>query len=153
MKVRFLVDGDRAAWKTLWRGYQEFYEVEIPPEVTELTWRRFLDPHEPMWAHGAFAGEELIGMVHYIFHRTCWAEGRDCYLQDLFTSAEHRAGGVGRALIESVYSAAQEAGCGRVHWLTHETNARAMLLYDKVAERSGFVEYERRIVASATGVT
>ncbi len=106
-----------------------------------------------MFALGAFAGEELIGIVHYIFHRTCWAEGHDCYLQDLFTSPAHRGRGVGRALIEAVYSAARQAGSGRVHWLTHETNARAMQLYDAVAERSGFVEYERRMVPSATGTT
>ena len=48
MMVRALVDGDRAEWEPLWRGYQEFYHSVIPAEVTELTWRRFHDSGEPM---------------------------------------------------------------------------------------------------------
>jgi len=30
-----------------------------------------------------------------------------------------------------------------VYWHTHETNAVAMRLYDRVAERSGFVMYRK----------
>jgi GNAT superfamily N-acetyltransferase len=148
MIIRALTDSDRAAWEPLWRGYQEFYESVIPAEVTDLTWRRFHDPGEPMHALGAFEENRLAGILHYLFHRSCWTAGPYCYLQDLFTVKEFRGRGVGRALIEATYRAAREAGASQVYWLTHETNTHAMLLYDKVAERSGFVKY-RNIFTTA----
>ncbi len=141
--VRPLTPADRAAWEPLWAGYQRFYQTQIPPETTDNTWSRFHDPAVPMHALGAFEGDRLIGIVHYLFHLSSWTAGPYCYLQDLFTAPEARGQGVGRALIEAVAAAAQAAGASRVYWLTHETNAQGMILYDKVATRTGFVQYRR----------
>ncbi len=141
--VRTLTDADRARWEVLWNGYREFYRSPPDPAVTELTWQRFHDPREPVFALGAFVEGQLQGIVHYIFHRSCWTAGPYCYLQDLFTAPDFRGGGIGRKLIEAVYTAAEEAGASRVYWLTHETNTAAMGLYDQVAERTGFVQYRR----------
>lgn len=143
--VRPLTPADFAAWEPLWQGYQAFYKVDLGPEVTATTWARFHDAGEPIFALGAFEGDALLGITHYIFHRTCWAVGPTCYLQDLFTVEAARGRGVGRALIAAVAEAARAAGAIRVYWLTHETNTQAMALYDKVAERSGFVQYRRGV--------
>jgi GNAT superfamily N-acetyltransferase len=154
--VRPAVEADRDAWLPLWRGYQAFYQVDIPDDVTALTWRRFHDPAEPMHALVAEdGGGRIVGIVHYIFHRSCWTAGDYCYLQDLFVAPDVRGNGAGRALIEAVYAAADTARCARVYWLTHETNAQARLLYDRIASRSGFIQYRRRKPALATtdGVT
>ena len=94
---------------------------------------------------GAFVDGRLDGIVHYIFHRSCWTQGDYCYLQDLFTREGSRGKGVGRLLIAAVKEAATAAGASRVHWLTHESNAEAMVLYNKVAERSGFLQYRIRL--------
>ena len=134
---------DHAAWLPLWRGYQAFYEVDIPADVTTITWARMLDPAEPMAGALAFEGAEAVGLVHTIRHRSTWTVGDYVYLQDLFVAAGGRGRGIGRALIEHVCALAREAGCSRVHWLTHETNTDAMVLYDRVAERSGFVQYRK----------
>ena len=139
--IRPLELSDRDAWGTLWTGYLTFYKTTLPREQFDLTWSRLHDPAEPMYVLGAFAGEQMLGIVHYIFHRTCWTAGPTCYLQDLFTVDAARGKGVGRALIEAVYAAAKIEGASRVYWQTHETNATAMLLYNKVAERSGFLVY------------
>lgn len=143
--IRALTPADRDAWEPLWKGYQTFYKTTIAPEVTDLTWERFHDGNEPMYLLGAFEGEKLLGIVHYIFHRSCWTAGPYCYLQDLFTVAEARGKGVGRALIDAVYAAAKIEGASRVYWLTHETNAEAMVLYNKVADRSGFLQYRKML--------
>jgi GNAT superfamily N-acetyltransferase len=143
LAIRPLTDADRAAWEPLWAGYQAFYKVELPAATTDATWRRFHDPAVPMYALGAFLDDRLVGIVHYLFHVSTWTTGPYCYLQDLFTSPEARGQGLGRALIEAVAGAAQEAGASRVYWLTHETNTQAMALYDQVAARSGFVQYRR----------
>jgi GNAT superfamily N-acetyltransferase len=143
--VRPLAKSDHDAWLPLWKGYQAFYKATIPDDVSAVTWERFHDPNEPMFALGAFEGEELLGITHYLFHRTCWAVGNTCYLQDLFTVDAARGKGVGRALIEAVYTAAKLEGCQRVYWQTHETNAVAQVLYNDIAERSGFIVYRKPI--------
>jgi len=140
-----LSEHQHAAWLPLWRGYQTFYKTDIAPEVSAVTWARLLDPAEPMGGALAWNGSTAVGLVHHIRHRSCWTVGDYVYLQDLFVSPEARGTGIGRKLIEYVYELARAAGCSRVHWLTHETNADAMLLYDRIAERSGFVQYRRAI--------
>ncbi|GAB3625869.1 GNAT family N-acetyltransferase [Pandoraea terrae] len=147
--IRPLRAEDYAAWLPLWRGYQAFYEVEIPAAVSELTWRRLIDPAETVGGALAWQGADAVGLVHHIQHRSCWTEGDYCYLQDLFVSPSVRGGGVGRKLIEHVYETAARNQCSRVYWLTHETNTKAMLLYDRIAERSGFVQYRHKLSTGA----
>ncbi|MFT0861728.1 N-acetyltransferase family protein [Ancylobacter sp. G4_0304] len=141
--IRPLVPGDQAGWLDLWRGYQRFYEVDLAETVTATTWSRLLDPREPVWGALAVEGDAALGLVHYIFHRSTWSEGAVCYLNDLFVADAARGRGLARQLIEHVYEAARQAGCAKVYWLTHETNATAQALYDRVAERSGFIQYRK----------
>jgi GNAT superfamily N-acetyltransferase len=143
VEIRVIGPGDRAAWLPLWRGYQTFYRTDLPAEATEATWARLTDPAEPVGGALAWRGGEAVGLVHHIRHRSCWTVGDYCYLQDLFVADGARGAGIGRGLIAHVYEVAKAAGCSRVHWLTHETNADAMLLYDRIAERSGFVQYRK----------
>lgn len=145
IQLRPAAPDDFDAWLPLWRGYQAFYKVDIAEDVTRETWRRFHDAGEPMHATLAEIDQRVVGIVHFIEHRSCWTRGNSMYLQDLFTDAAMRGRGVGRALIEHVYAQALARGCPRVHWLTHQTNATAMLLYDRIAERSGMVQYRKAI--------
>jgi GNAT superfamily N-acetyltransferase len=141
---------DLSQWLPLWEGYNKFYgrsgATAVPNEITQMTWARFFDAYEPMHALVAELDGQLVGLVHYIFHRnTNWIPAV-CYLEDLFTDEKVRGKGVGRALINAVYEQARIAGVTRVYWHTHETNSAAMLLYDKVAERSGFVVYRKDVL-------
>ena len=141
--VRPVEPDDRRQWEQLWRGYNDFYERAIPAAVIDATWSRFFDAYEPVHALVAERSGRLVGLVHFIFHRSTSLVGPTCYLQDLFTAAPARGGGVGRALIEAVYERAHAGGAGRVYWHTHETNETAMRLYDRVAEKTGFVVYAK----------
>ncbi len=143
--VRNVTAADHDAWMPLWRGYQAFYHVDIPADVSAVTWKRLLDPAEPMWGALAFDGERAVGMVHWLRHRSFWTVGDNCYLQDLFAAPDTRGRGAGRRLIEHVYDAARALGCAQVYWQTHETNSNAMLLYDRIAEKSGFVVYRKAL--------
>ncbi|WP_342108784.1 GNAT family N-acetyltransferase [Methylobacterium sp. SI9] len=143
LAIRPIGPGDRAAWLPLWRGYQAFYRVDLSEAVTDTTWARLNDPAEPVDGALAWRGAEAVGLVHHIRHRSAWTIGDYCYLQDLFVADGTRGLGIGRRLIEHVYEAAKAAGCARVHWLTHETNTDAMQLYDRIAEKSGFVQYRK----------
>jgi GNAT superfamily N-acetyltransferase len=143
MLIRPLAAADRAGWEPLWQGYLSFYKAVRPPELTALTFARLTGGAEPMGGFVADDGGQLVGMTHWIMHRSCWTEGDYCYLQDLFVDPARRGGGIGRLLIEAVYAKAAEHNCARVHWLTHETNTTAMRLYDQVAGRSGMVQYRK----------
>lgn len=145
LTIRPLQPADRARWEPLWQAYLTFYKSALPPEVTEANWQRFMNPDEPMWVWGAFEGEQLLGIVQCVIHRTSWSEKLSCYLQDLFTVPEARGKGVGRALIEHVYAEGAKQDWCRVYWQTHETNAEAQVLYNKMAERSGFIVYRKNM--------
>jgi GNAT superfamily N-acetyltransferase len=145
--IRPVARSDYVRWLPLWDGYNAFYgrsgETALAGEVTQMTWRRFFDAYEPVHALVAESGERLVGLTHYLFHRSTTAIAPVCYLQDLFTDASVRGKGIGGALISDVYAQARQAGMSRVYWQTHETNYTAQALYDKVAERSGFIVYRK----------
>lgn len=149
LSVRPVVASDFPRWLPLWDGYNAFYGREgataLPMAVTEIAWKRFLEPAEAMWSLVADDGTRLLGMVTYLFHRSTTLPEDTCYLQDLFTAPDARGKGVGRALIEAVYAAAKEAGVGRVYWHTYETNATAQLLYDRIAEKPGVIMYRHAL--------
>jgi GNAT superfamily N-acetyltransferase len=145
--VRFVTRQDYEQWLPLWEGYNAFYgrsgATALAPDITRMTWARFFDADEPVHALVAESGGTLLGLTHYLFHRSTTAIEPVCYLQDLFTSEAARRKGVGRALINGVYAQARLAGSSRVYWQTHETNHTAMQLYDKVADKSGFIVYRK----------
>ncbi len=145
--LRPVVSDDYAQWKLLWDGYNAFYgrtgPTALPPDMTATTWARFFDPAELMHAVVVERDGQLLGLVHFLFHRSTTLMAPTCYLQDIYTQEETRGQGVGRALIQAVYERAAAAGSQRVYWLTHETNHVAMRLYDQVAEKSGFVVYRK----------
>ena len=147
--IRPVQQSDFPQWKMLWDGYNAFYgrkgDTALPEATTAMTWSRFFDSYEPVHAFVAEQSGQILGLVHYLFHRSTISIQPTCYLQDLFTAESARGKGVGRALIQEVYRIAAEAGCARVYWLTHETNSTAMQLYDKVAEKSGFVVYRKNL--------
>lgn len=144
IEIRPVSTADHAAWLPLWQGYLHFYQSELPAEVSTMTWQRFLDPSEPTHAALAWRDGKAVGLVQWIFHRTNWSVEHSCYLQDLFVDSAQRGGGIGRLLIEHVYAQAQSAGSSRVHWLTQETNYPGRQLYDRIAERSGFIQYRKQ---------
>lgn len=143
------VDADFEAWQPLWAGYNAFYgrsaATALPDAVTRTTWSRFHDAAEPMHALVAEGASGLVGLAHFLFHRSTTQLGPSCYLQDLFTVEAARGQGVARALIEAVCRHAKAAGSPRVYWQTHESNATAMKLYDKVAEKPGFLVYRKML--------
>lgn len=147
LQIRPLRRSDYDQWLPLWDGYNAFYDrvgpTALDPAVTAATWGRFFDAYEPLHALVAERDGRLIGLTHYLFHRSTTAIAPLCYLSDLFTTAEARGGGVGRALIEAVYAEARAAGSPRVYWQTRENNATARRLYDQVAELSGFLSYRK----------
>jgi GNAT superfamily N-acetyltransferase len=144
IRIRALRADDRIRWNELWGGYLDFYRHDLPADLTELTWQRLLDPAHPFHGLAATQEERIAGIVHFHVHASTWARNGYCYLEDLFVDPAGRGRGIGRALIEAVYRAADEQGAERVYWHTGTTNERAQVLYRQVAELTPFVQYQRR---------
>jgi GNAT superfamily N-acetyltransferase len=140
---------DYDGWRVLWDGYNAFYgrsgPTALPEEITRATWERFFDSSEPVHALVAEEMGQVVGLAHYIFHRSTTRLNEVCYMQDLFTAEKMRGQGVGRRLIEAVYDAAAKAHSSRVYWQTLNTNEAGRALYDKVAKHIGFIVYSHEL--------
>lgn len=145
VEIRPVSAADQTHWLALWQAYLRFYETELAQEVADSTWKRLLDPAEPTNAALAWENDRAVGMVNFIYHRSNWSIENACYLQDLYVTEQARGLGVGRKLIEHVYATAAANGCNKVHWLTHETNATAIQLYERIAERGGFIQFRKTV--------
>jgi len=147
--VRPIARNDYAEWRPLWDGYNAFYgragETALPEQITEVTWERFFSPAEPVHAFVAEEHGHVVGLVHYLFHRSTNRLHDVCYLQDLFTAQPLRGKVIGRLMIQAVYQAARAGGSSRVYWTTQVTNHAGRALYDKVAQHMGFIIYSHEL--------
>ena len=142
--IRPLHRDDWPAWQRLWCAYLDFYETVLPPEIYETYFERLLGDN-PRDYNGLIAETDgkPVGLAHYLFHRHGWSIADTCYLQDLYADPEIRGRGVGRALIEAVYAAADAHGAASTYWLTQEFNHEARKLYDRIGVLTPFIKYAR----------
>jgi GNAT superfamily N-acetyltransferase len=149
LRIRPITNTDYEAWLPLWDGYNAFYgrqgQTALDLNITQTTWARFLNDNDPVHAFVAEQNGQLIGLVHFIFHRSTTRLNDVCYLQDLYVNQAIRGAGVGRQLIKAVYDAAQTAGSTRVYWQTQYSNTAGRALYDKVAKHLGFIVYSHEL--------
>ena len=144
LSIRPIGAEDYSVWRGLWAGYLAYYETSLPGAVIDTAFERLMSD-DPTTFHGSLAlrDGQALGLVHYVFHPHMWRVEPVCYLQDLYTSPEARGQGVARALIQSVYDAADAAGAPRVYWLTQEFNYKGRMLYDQVGTKTPFIRYDR----------
>lgn len=144
LTIRAIEPADAPEWRRLWHDYLVFYETTLPEDVYAATFAR-LTSGAPGEYRGflALLGERPVGLAHYLFHRSCWSVADTCYLQDLYADPDVRGTGIGRALIEAVYGAADAHGAASVYWMTQDFNHRARRLYDRIGVKTPFIEYNR----------
>ncbi|HRP69136.1 MAG TPA: GNAT family N-acetyltransferase [Turneriella sp.] len=143
IEIHRLHERDFDTWLSLWKEYLLFYKSNVNESTTMLTWKKLLDEKMPMFAWGAFNDRKLVAFAHAVYHPSTWTVGDYCYLQDLFTHPQVRRQGIATKLIHAIYDDAQRHCASRVYWLTHETNVEAKKLYEKIAVRSGFIQYRK----------
>lgn len=142
--LRQITPDDYDTWAALWRAYLAFYNTELPQAQYDHAFADLLSEAKTSF-RGLLAVEEdtALGLVHYTFHAHLWRKEGVCYLLDLFTIPEARGKGVGRALIEAVYAAADREGVPEVYWMTQEHNHTARRLYDQIGQHTPFIKYRR----------
>ncbi|CAN7428716.1 GNAT family N-acetyltransferase [Rhizobium sp. LjRoot98] len=144
LTIRPIESGDEQDWRRLWKAYLAFYETTLPDDIYALTFSRLLSgaAHEYAGFLAVLDGRP-VGLAHYLFHRSCWQKNSICYLQDLFADPEVRGQGIGRALIEAVYARANAEKAEEVYWMTQDFNANARKLYDRIADKTPFIIYQK----------
>ncbi len=142
LTLRPIQASDHAAWLPLWHGYIAFYQGTVSDAQTALSWQRMLDTAHPLQGWVAEKEGKLLGFAHIFMHGSTWSDRGYCYLEDLFVSEAARGQGVARQLITSCSQWAASQGANKLYWLTHESNHTARQLYDKLAQRTGFIHYE-----------
>jgi GNAT superfamily N-acetyltransferase len=149
LRIRSITNTDYEAWLPLWDGYNAFYgragQTALDLNITQTTWARMLNDSEPVHAFVAEQNGQLVGLVHFIFHRSTTRLNDVCYLQDLYVNQDLRGQGIGRQLIKVVYDAALKAGSTRVYWQTQDSNVAGRALYDKIAKHMGFIVYSQEL--------
>lgn len=141
LEIRPVQAADYAQWLPYWLAYQEFYQVQLSEQTTQRTWMRFLDPDQKLHAAVACDQDQILGLVHYVFHDSTWAENAFCYLEDLYVQPESRGQQVAKQLIEFVQQQAQAQDCARLYWHTQQSNVTAQRLYDWVAKDAALIQY------------
>lgn len=139
--IRAALPSDEPAWRRLWRGYCDFYRAQVPPAVTDRTWKRILDPDSAVMCVVAEVEGEVVGFANCVVHENTWETQPVCYLEDLFVAPGQRGHGVGTALLEWLRNAMRAEGWARLYWMTKADNAQARRVYDRFAEADGFVRY------------
>ncbi|WP_230657901.1 GNAT family N-acetyltransferase [Psychrobacter sp. I-STPA10] len=143
--IKPLAPNDHEHWLRLWQGYLDFYQTTLSDAVIDNTWQRIISNDSDIYGFGAWIDKEdeslLVGLVHVVLHPNTWNASDCCYLEDLYVGECVRGQGVGRALIEQVYTFAQSKHCNRVYWVTQAHNTTARKLYDTLATKTDMVQY------------
>ena len=139
--IRAALPSDEAAWRELWKGYCDFYQAQVGPEVSDRTWKRILDPDSQIMCVVAEVEGQVYGFANCVVHENTWETQPVCYLEDLFVRPAARGRGIGSALLEWLRNAMRAEGWARLYWVTHQDNATARRLYDRFASADGFVRY------------
>lgn len=144
LQIRPLQAEDRAEWSEMWTDYLAFYKTTLPQEIYDSSFARMLGD-DPRDFNGLVAEKDgrLLGLTHFVYHRNGWKIEDVCYLQDLYARPEARGTGVGRALIEAVYTIAARDGAPSVYWMTQDFNETARKLYDRIGVLTPFIKYQR----------
>lgn len=141
IEIRDAQAGDLGDWMPLWRGYCDFYEVEIDPDITMASWARILDPMNVLTARVALVDGRMVGFAHHHTHLTTWDRRPTAYLEDLFVAPSGRGLGVARALMDDLVALGKAKDWVSVYWITAEGNETARRLYDSYVGRDQFVRY------------
>lgn len=107
-------------------------EFEEPtPDVATLAKRsrRLLEEGEMTVL---LAGDGPDGIALFRLRPALWAEGLECYLQELYVVPSLRGQGIGRALLTETVELARAAGAAGVDLNTGETDTEARGLYESM---------------------
>ena len=118
------------------RGLAEYERLAHEVTATEAELRESLFGARPQAeVLLALEGEVALGFALFYHNYSTFLARHGLYLEDLFVFPEHRARGVGRALLARLAALAVERRCGRLEWSVLDWNVDAIRFYESLGAR------------------
>ena len=129
-------------WIELYYKYAEYYQVDIPKDNFDLTWKWLTSENYPFWGILADVDSKIVGFAHF---RSLPSPLDSCevgFLDDLFVLQEYRGKKIGYSLIEKVHQIGKSKNWPYINWITKDDNYKARTLYDKISTKTDWNFYE-----------
>lgn len=119
-------------------GFRDHLGYDGPDDASVLaSVERIIVRDDAEYLLGAASGDEPAGVAQVRYRWSVWWESEDCWLEDLYVSADARGSGLGRALTEAVLERARRRGCRRVELDVNSENTPALALYRSLGFETG----------------
>ena len=133
---------DKEQWKKLYRGYADFYKVEMNDKILAIVWEWLNDINHELKGIGYEVDGKIVGLAHYRKLLSPLKGKYIGYLDDIFVDPECRGQKIGKKLLNKIKEISKVKNWNLVRWQTDEDNLTAKKLYDKVATKTKKNVYE-----------
>ena len=133
---------DKKHWEELYKGYANFYKVEMNNEILQNVWNWLNDNNHELKGIGYEIDGKIVGIAHYRKLLNPLKGKYIGYLDDIFVDPKYRSQKIGRKLLNKIKEISKASGWNLVRWQTDEDNFTAKKLYDKVATKTKKNVYE-----------
>ena len=136
---------DKEQWEKLYKGYADFYKVEMNDKILQTVWKWLHDKSHEVNGLVYEVDENIVGLAHYR-RMPSPLRGQDIgFLDDLFVDPEHRGQRIGEKLINKLKEISKSKRWNLVRWITREDNLRAKSLYNRISEKTTWDVYELKL--------
>ena len=133
---------DKEIWEKLYKGYADFYKVEINNNILQTVWGWLHDKNHEVQGIVYEIDNNIVALAHYR-RMPSPLRGQDVgFLDDLYVEPKNRGQKIGEKLINNIQEISKTKGWNLVRWITREDNVRAKSLYDRVSEKTNWDVYE-----------
>ena len=140
--VREIQLKDKEQWQELYKGYANFYKVEMNNQILETVWSWLHDKNHELNGIVYEIDENIVALAHYR-RMPRPLKGKDVgFLDDLFVEPIHRGKKIGEQLLNELKKISKSKGWDLIRWITHNDNLRAKNLYDRIADKTQWDLYE-----------
>ena len=133
---------DKEQWEKLYRGYADFYKVEMNDKILQTVWNCLYDKSHEVEGLVYEAEDKIVGLAHYRRMPSPLRGQYIGFLDDLFLDPKYRGQKIGEKLINKMKEISNSRGWNLVRWITRNDNTRAKSLYDRVSEKTTWDVYE-----------
>ena len=140
--IREIKTSDQDEWEALYRGYADFYKVEMNDEILKTVWKWLHDKDHEVKGMVYEFENKIVGLAHY---RRIPRPLRGKYigfLDDIYVVPKYRGNKIGEKLIYELNKISKKNNWGLVRWNTRNDNMRAKSLYDRIAKKTTWELYE-----------
>ena len=140
--IRNIEIKDKLQWEKLYRGYADFYKVEISEQTLSTVWNWLHDLKHELNGLVFEIDKNIVAIAHYRRMPSPLRGKYIGFLDDLYVHPDFRGRKIAEDIIIKLNEISKEKGWGLVRWITRNDNHSAKSLYDRIAKKSTWDVYE-----------